>query len=145
MNRRTIGISVAGLALAAGLGVVAGAQLGDGTGTPRETVVRQVSDEGTVTPAAAPSPTTEPTASAAAEKTKPAPKSSNTRTNARSKVTDTDPEPSTEPPAPPGNSAPDGVETPPAAPAPPPPPGMGCLPQEVGVNPRCPATSGGEG
>ncbi|MFI2663745.1 hypothetical protein [Micromonospora carbonacea] len=94
MTRRTIGIGTAALALAAALGVVAGAQLTGGTDTPR--VVRQVSDEGTVTPTAAPSPTAAPTtaeptaAAAVAEKTKPAPKSSTSRPSTRSKVTDAD-------------------------------------------------------
>ncbi|MFI6329850.1 hypothetical protein ACIBBG_16305 [Micromonospora chersina] len=114
---------------------------------PAPQQVRTVSDEASTAPAsepAAPTPTA-PTATASptAAASKPAAAPSTKSTTTRRQTTVTAPEQATadETTTPPGNSAPTGVETPPIGDPPPPLPAMSCLPDEVGQNPRCPATS----
>ncbi|NBE80301.1 hypothetical protein [Micromonospora rubida] len=141
---RTFAVGFAALAAAGVIGGVTAVSLVGGQEPARQDV-RTVSDEASSTPTATATPTSataapipSPSEAAAGGKTRSTGKEKGTGKT----VTDTDPaDPATEPPAPPGNSAPEGVETPPALPPPPPPAGMECLPQEVGINPRCPATS----
>ncbi|MEU4595470.1 hypothetical protein [Micromonospora aurantiaca (nom. illeg.)] len=133
-----------GFAALAAAGVIGGVTAVSLLGQQQPTQnVRTVSDEASTTPtvevsapAAAASPRPTSTEGAVAATGKPTPQApAATKTTAKSRSTVTDPGPA--------EPVPTEAQTPPRATTPPPPPPFECLPQEIGINPRCPSPPAG--